>query len=200
MASYQHMSNSQMAWNYGVLTQKVVGLEAENEALRQQVKELIAKETVRLEKQREANRRHAAARRAEKMLSVSSQTETLLPPLDPEAEKPIQELPASPVAETPATRTASRDFSRLHEAVPYNTLVYVDSLGERMEALVMAQGLVSTVGNRVFKSPTAMCKAHAQRITAVHPQPTKPGNGWVWVKLAATGQSIGEVYDAHFNA
>ncbi|NDG72985.1 MAG: hypothetical protein EBY32_17135 [Proteobacteria bacterium] len=105
------------------------------------------------------------------------------------------------VAEPPTPgRAVPRDMLRLHEAIPYNTLVYVESLGERMEALFMAQGFVSTVGNRIFKTPTAMCKAHAQRITAIHPAPTAPGNGWVWVKLAATGQSIGEVYDAHFAA
>ena len=175
----------ELAMRYGALM-------AENAMLLERMQKMQAKDEARRQRQREAAYRRRLT--------------STLPPINPEHEEPV--LPASPPPEPVAeeaspqtsSRAAARDIVRLSEVMPYNTEVYVESLGERITATFTPQGFVATVGGTLFKSPTAICKAHAQRITLIHPRPTKPGSGWDWVKVASTGKSIGETYDAHFAA
>lgn len=93
--------------------------------------------------------------------------------------------------------SSNRKFSRLHEALPFNTHVYVESCGDRWNAVFTENGFV--IGDKTYKTPGAFCKAHASRITLTHLHPTKPGNGWDHVKIDATGKTIGEIYDIHFS-
>ena len=81
--TYQHMTTAQMAWNNGVLTQKILGLEAENEELRQQVKQLHDKETARLEKRRERERGRYAARHSAQINRESVPMPAYTPKRDP---------------------------------------------------------------------------------------------------------------------
>ena len=195
MDSIQHMTPPMMAMNYGAVVQEMSGLKAENENMRQQLNEVKAKKEARLEKKREQR----AARRAASLQSMAALPASPVP--EPVPAVVIEVAPAAPAPVTPATAARRRrEFNKLNEAMPYGTAVYVESLGERFAATYIPQGFVNQVCSVIYASPYAMSEAHASRITAIHPQPTKPGNGWLWVKLAATDQSIGEAYDAHFAA
>jgi len=93
--------------------------------------------------------------------------------------------------------SSNRKFSRLYEALAFNTNVYVESCGDRWNAMFTENGF--EIGDKTYKTPGAFCKAHANRITLTHLHPTKPGNGWDHVKIGATGKTIGEIYDTHFS-
>lgn len=98
----------------------------------------------------------------------------------------------------PAQKLIKRDFQRLHEILPYGTKVFVETYGERWEAVLTPSGNKNFLkkGEFNFSSPTALCKAHSSRKTDKHPEPTNPGNGWDHIYLVETPyMTIGEVYD-----
>jgi hypothetical protein len=107
--------------------------------------------------------------------------------------------PPSPATAARRARRARRDFSKLNGALPYGARVYVESHGERFTAIHIPQGFVNVVCGTIYRSPGAMSRAHASRITAVHPEKTDPGNGWDHIKVLDTGKTIGEVYNEHFS-
>ena len=91
----------------------------------------------------------------------------------------------------------SRSFAKLKEFLKPGTPIYVESLGDRWDGAITSEGFL--MDGICYKSPTALCKAHAERITDAHPKATAPGSGWKHVRIASNGKSIGEMYDAHYS-
>lgn len=91
----------------------------------------------------------------------------------------------------------SRSFAKLKEFQKPGTPIYVESLGDRWDGAITSEGFL--MDGICYKSPTALCKAHAERITDAHPKATAPGSGWKHVRIASNGKSIGEMYDAHYS-
>jgi hypothetical protein len=75
----------------------------------------------------------------------------------------------------------------------------VESLGERFTAIFTQQGFVNQICGALYPSPYAMSEAHASRITTLHPEKTSPGNGWDHIKVLASHETIGDLYDEHFS-
>lgn len=111
------------------------------------------------------------------------------------------EVEVAVVPEAAATvKKDKRIFTKLSEALPFGTTVSITSLGEAWKAVYTEEGF--KMGDLPpFKSPMAFGRAHANRITEIHPKETKPGNGWEWIKIddgEHIGKSIGQVYNEHF--
>lgn len=113
------------------------------------------------------------------------------------------EVEVAVVPEAAAAATVKKDkriFTKLSEALPFGTTVSITSLGEAWKAVYTEEGF--KMGDLPpFKSPMAFGRAHANRITEIHPKETKPGNGWEWIKIddgEHIGKSIGQVYNEHF--
>jgi len=93
-------------------------------------------------------------------------------------------------------RAASRDASKLSEILPEGTPLSLTSTGDRWDGSFTKEGFIFQ--DKLFKSPLAVTKAHADRITERHPKATQPGSGWVFIKVEAgpyKGKSLGEAYD-----
>jgi hypothetical protein len=93
-------------------------------------------------------------------------------------------------------RAASRDASKLSEILPEGTPLSLTSTGDRWDGSFTKDGFIFQ--EKLFKSPLAVTKAHADRITDRHPKATQPGSGWVFIKVEAgpyKGKSLGEAYD-----
>jgi hypothetical protein len=45
----------------------------------------------------------------------------------------------------------------------------------------------------IFKNPSGFTSFHSEQITPNHPRPTKPCDGWSYIKLKKNGQSIGQI-------
>jgi hypothetical protein len=112
---------------------------------------------------------------------------------------------AAPAAEggaAPAAKKARADpriFSKLAAVLPEGTPLSLNTSDLRWDGVYTKGGLVFQ--GRVFKSPYAVCRAHAQRITERHPNATKPGSGWKWLEIQHgpfKGKKLGEAYDAHY--
>ena len=111
---------------------------------------------------------------------------------------PLAEGATEPAAKS--VKKNKRDFAKLPEALELGTIVGVMSGGDKWVGSFTNGGF--KMGEQFYKSPFAFVKAHSQRITEGHPTPTKPGNGWEWVVVESgphAGNTIGEVYDAHFD-
>ena len=111
------------------------------------------------------------------------------------------EVEVAVVPEAAATvKKDKRIFTKLSEALPFGTTVSITSLGEAWKAVYTEEGF--KMGDLPpFKSPMAFGRAHANRITEIHPKETKPGTGWEWIKIddgEHIGKSIGQVYNEHF--
>lgn len=91
-----------------------------------------------------------------------------------------------------------RKIKTLATILASGTPIFIESLGDRWEGAFLVSNSVPTFlfNGTEYTSPAAVCKAHAARITEAHPKTTKPGNGWDYIVVAATGKTIGELYDA----
>ena len=96
----------------------------------------------------------------------------------------------------------NRKFSRITEIFSYGTTFYVESCGDRWEVVLTEDTKTHepmfVMGDKVFLSPSSLCRAHAERITANHPNATAPGNGWSHVKISEgihKGKKLKTVYD-----
>lgn len=96
----------------------------------------------------------------------------------------------------------NRKFSRITEIFSYGTAFYVESCGDRWEVILTEDTKTHepmfVMGDKVFLSPSSLCRAHAERITANHPSVTAPGNGWSHVKVSEgihKGKKLKTVYD-----
>lgn len=84
--------------------------------------------------------------------------------------------------------------------LPTGTLVSVSG-GDKWHARTIGGGFIC--GSKIYNSPRALTKAHASRITAKHPQPTNPTNGWNSIMVESgkyKGMTIKEAFQAHFTA
>jgi hypothetical protein len=158
---------------------------------------------------------------AKKLMETQTQTPAPAVPQTPQAPMkaenwesvsdgwPAEELDFEAEAEQPATfepvvepkvKKDKRIFAKLNEALPFGTSVTLTSLGDAWKAVFTAEGF--KMGDLPpFKSPMAFTRAHANRITDAHPNETKPGNGWDWIKIESgehAGKTIGQVYNEHF--
>lgn len=101
-------------------------------------------------------------------------------------------------------KKSRRNFSKMNELFSDGDKFYVTSLGDRWDVELTkndAGHLVFKRGEETYASPSALCKAHASRITERHPAPTAPGLPWKYIRIAEgenKDKSIGEIYDAHF--
>jgi hypothetical protein len=106
---------------------------------------------------------------------------------------------AAPAAKK--ARADPRSFAKLAAVLPEGTPLSLNTSDLRWDGVYTKGGLVFQ--GRVFKSPYAVCRAHAQRITERHPNATKPGSGWKWLEIQHgpfKGKKLGEAYDAHYSA
>jgi len=99
-----------------------------------------------------------------------------------------------------APRADPRIFAKLVAVLAEGTKLSVGSAaGDRWEGAYTKEGLIFQ--GRAFKSPMAVTKAHAERITERHPKVTKPGSGWVWLRIENgpyKGKSLSQAYDAFY--
>ena len=99
-----------------------------------------------------------------------------------------------------------RKFKYLSEIFAVGTKFYLQSLGDRWDVELGVSDknqLIFKMGEQVYTSPSALCKAHASRITQNHPSPTAPGLPWKYIRVAEgpdAGTSIGPIYDTHFSS
>jgi hypothetical protein len=103
--------------------------------------------------------------------------------------------------EAPAAkkRADARIFAKLAAVLPEGTPLSLTSTGDRWDGAYTKDGLIFQ--DKAFKSPLAVTKAHAERITERHPKSTKPGSGWLWLKVEDgpyKGKTLGQAYDAHY--
>ena len=80
-----------------------------------------------------------------------------------------------------------------------DTPISVESLGDKWVGVVKADGLL--VNGFLYRSPGALGKAHASRITANHPKSTSPGSGWVYIMVEDgphKGKTIEKAFKDHF--
>jgi BMFP domain-containing protein YqiC len=90
-------------------------------------------------------------------------------------------------------------FAKLAAVLPEGTPLSLTSTGDRWDGIYTKDGLVFQ--DKAFKSPAALGRAHAERITERHPKATQPGNSWHWVKIengAYKGKTLAQAYDAHY--
>lgn len=83
-------------------------------------------------------------------------------------------------APTAASELKPKNFALIQKTL-MGEKVYVESYGERLIGTIDANGI--QCGTTSFKTPTGFCSAHSARITEKHPQPTKSGSGWQFVKI-----------------
>ena len=121
---------------------------------------------------------------------TEAETEPVVPVVPVEAVVPIE----------PKVKKDKRIFAKLNEALPFGTSVTLTSLGDAWTAVFTPEGF-KMGDSPPFKSPMAFTRAHANRITDAHPNETKPGNGWDWIKIEGgehAGKTIGQLYNEHF--
>ena len=109
------------------------------------------------------------------------------------------EAPAQPAAKK--QRAGARLFSKMTAVLTEGTKLSLTSTGDRWDGVYTKDGLIFQ--DKAFKSPMAVGKAHAQRITERHPKATQPGNGWIWLKIEDgpyKGKTLAQAHDAHYNA
>jgi hypothetical protein len=85
------------------------------------------------------------------------------------------------------------------EVLEMNTCVSVESLGDKWEGTTTANGFL--VNGILYRSPGALTKAHASRITENHPKSTLPGSGWVHIFVESgrhQGKNIEQAFKDHF--
>ena len=102
-------------------------------------------------------------------------------------------------AEAPNRKANPRVFAKLAAVLAEGTKLSVTSTGDRWDGAYTKDGLVFQ--DKVFKSPLAVGRAHAERITERHPKPTKPGSGWVYLIVEEgpyKGMALAQAYDAHY--
>jgi hypothetical protein len=182
----------------------VKSLAAENEALKTQVAALDALVSARAASAEQqayddlsgsvlAEEAYAAAQaaQAEEVLDLTGESEG-------EA-APAAEGGAAPKPKK--QRAEARSFAKLAAVLPEGTPLSIVSTGDRWDGVYTKDGLVFQ--DKAFKSPQAVTKAHAERITERHPKATQPGSGWLWLKIengAYKGKTLGQAYDAHYSA
>lgn len=100
------------------------------------------------------------------------------------------------VPKVPKIREPAKNFGLIQTAFT-GAKVYVESHGERWIGTIIIGGI--SYDGVTHGSPTGFCSAHAARITEKHPQPTKSGNGWKFVKMLEgeyKGKCLSFVHDA----
>jgi len=136
--------------------------------------------------------------------SSSSPESSLAPEALPESSlAPAEEAAESEAvpAEKKNPSKFARIFASLSSVLTDGTKLSLTSLASRWEG-TFTDGKLVFEGN-VFKSPYAVVTAHARVITESHPKPTKPGNGWIWIKIEDgpyAKKTLAQAYDAYFSA
>jgi len=95
----------------------------------------------------------------------------------------------------------ARIFASLSSVLTDGTKLSLTGLTGRWEG-TFANGKLTFQG-KVFNSPYAVVSAHASLITDSHPKPTKPGTGWIWIKIEDgpyAKKTLAQAYDAYFSA
>ena len=130
----------------------------------------------------------------------SSPAPEAVPESSPAPSEEAAESEAVPVEKKNPSKLA-RIFASLSSVLTDGTKLSLTSLASRWEG-TFTDGKLVFEGN-VFKSPYAVVTAHARVITESHPKPTKPGNGWIWIKIEDgpyAKKTLAQAYDAHFSA
>lgn len=113
---------------------------------------------------------------------------------------PSEEAAEAAPAEKKNPSKLARIFASLPSVLTDGTKLSLTSLASRWEG-TFTDGKLVFEGN-VFKSPYAVVTAHARVITESHPKPTKPGNGWIWIKIEDgpyAKKTLAQAYDTHFS-
>jgi len=140
MASIMHMTPTMMAMRYGALVQEMSGVKAENETLRQQLKEVLAKEEARKEKLREAGRRSYARTRRPSMAVLPASPKPVELAELVALEEPVVELEPEVIEVAPAA--AAQPYKSKRQA-----LYTAKSLDDEIR-------LTSEIDAGTLKSPT----------------------------------------------
>jgi hypothetical protein len=120
---------------------------------------------------------------------------------------PAAEGGAGEVPEAKKERADHRRTFYMRDALADGTKLSITSTGDRWEGIfkhgprnIFDNGFV--FNGQFFKSPHAVTKAFAQRITERHPKPTQPGSGWKWLMVddgPYKGKTLTQTYDAHMD-
>lgn len=106
----------------------------------------------------------------------------MVPELMEIAEPPV----AAAVAEVAVE--ASAKSAKAWQGPPPGTKLYITSCGDRWDGEVVLDATGKTpllkFNNVIYKRPSAVCTAHAKRVTPNHPKPTSPSGGWKWLQYA----------------
>lgn len=136
----------------------------------------------------------------ESSLAPEAAVSSLAPESSPAPSEEAAESEAVPAEKKNPSKFA-RIFASLSSVLTDGTKLSLTSLASRWEG-TFTDGKLVFEGN-VFKSPYAVVTAHARVITESHPKPTKPGNGWIWIKIEDgpyAKKTLAQAYDAHFSA
>jgi hypothetical protein len=83
---------------------------------------------------------------------------------------------------------AAAEIAEPRSLPPPGTKLYVTSCGDRWDGEVVLDAMGKTrllkFNDVIYKSPSAVCTAHAKRVTPNHPKATQPGNGWRFLLYA----------------
>lgn len=105
----------------------------------------------------------------------------------------------------PVPKARTRKLDDLTACLPLDSFVYIETGGDKMVSRFVRNdeglGFLSVDSGDFYKSPSAFAQAHANRETEHHPHPTKPGNGWNFIRIdwgqPNEGKTIGELLDEY---
>ena len=96
--------------------------------------------------------------------------------------------------EVPAGSSGSRRPSQLRRILTAGEIFTLNSNSLCWEVVWTGEAF-RTPDGRLHRSPGAVCRAHAHTIYDGHPRPTNPGSGYVHLKRASDGKTLGDIYD-----
>ena len=173
---------------YVLLSSGFEALLKENAELKTQVASLNARVSVTEQEAYDDLSGNVLAEEAHAALDLTGESEG--------EETPQAEGGAAPAAKK---RADARVFSKLAAVLPEGTPLSLTGTGDRWDGAYTKDGLIFQ--DKAFKSPLAVTKVWSERITDRHPKVTKPGSGWVWLKIengAYKGKTLAQAYDAHY--
>lgn len=213
---YLEEAHAGRGWVIHARCNDILALRAENEALKTKVAALdalVSARAVAAEQQAFddlagsviAEEAHAAA-----AAQAQAEAEEAGPVIDLTGEDeaaPAAEGGAGEVPEAKKERADHRRTFYMRDALADGTKLSITSTGDRWEGIfkhgprnIFDNGFV--FNGQFFKSPHAVTKAFAQRITERHPKPTQPGSGWKWLMVddgPYKGKTLTQTYDAHMD-
>jgi hypothetical protein len=104
----------------------------------------------------------------------------------------------TPIATNSIRRNTPKLLDKLRYLFPGRNAIpaYVESHGERWDLLINLKKNMAPffMEGKEYYSPTAICRAHADRRTRAHPWRTEPGQIYDYIILTESNKSLAQVY------